>query len=192
MSSGSAVISASSVATTGEAYGDVTLVWEGKYEASKRLVRMEGSDFEGARLVARRWRRESRLSRLGYHAIIETRWGRGGTSWRVLRYVCSRKGTVKARFPPAENPLRDILPASTPRVSALAERCSSAHTPSSTAVGNGCSGASRYATPTTTADTSRTTIAAQRASSDVRPIVKPPPWKLTMTGYLLPRWTSRS
>ena len=107
-------------------------------------------------------------------------WGRGGisrvrVSARERRYVCSRKGTVNARFPPAENPLRHILRASIPSLSALAERYNSAHTPSSTAVGNGYSGASRYPTLTTTADSSCMIVPAQRASSVGRPVVKPPP-----------------
>lgn len=96
-----------------------------------------------------------------------------------------RRGTEKAMFAPEEKPLRAILLGLMPRLAAFLVMYKTASTPSSTAVGNGHSGARRYSTDTTTASHCSTTVPHHRASSVGSPKVKPPPWKLMMHGYPL-------
>lgn len=67
----------------------------------------------------------------------------GGSAPLLLsKMSCSLSGTVKHMLPPAEKPDTPILFLSMPRSSALSQMYRTASAPSSTAVGNGYSGAS--------------------------------------------------
>lgn len=93
------------------------------------------------------------------------------------------RGTVNAKFPPAENPESAILWGSSRSSSAWDAKYINASAPSSTPVLKGYSGANRYSTDTKTALVEEMTEAANLASSVPVPKVNPPPWKLTTTGY---------
>ena len=67
----------------------------------------------------------------------------------------------------------------------------SASVPSSTPTLKGYSGARRYSTDTKTAHDIFVTVDAHLASSVPVPNVKPPPWKLTTTGYRYSSGVSR-
>lgn len=99
----------------------------------------------------------------------------------------SMMGTVRAKLPPAEKPERAIRWGSRRSSSAWEARYMSASVPSSTPTLKGYSGARRYSTDTKTASVILMTVDAHLASSVAVPNVKPPPWKLTTTGY---RWLS--